>query len=1047
MPTPVFGCGGECQLAGSGSAGSPHIGSPTNVTFETSSPIRGSASIKLSATAGVSNFRIDATGLTGGLANGRRFIVGFDLRIPSSLPSNDLSIMAIQMAGIFGNYYFIYYQNSDQKLYLRKSDWLAGNIITGATGVSVVADTTYHIDLDFNSSANPVLLNGKVDGTSLGQVSMAEAAVDSYLIGWGWITNATGTILIDNIVVSTTAADYPIGSKHILPASPNADGTHVASGSNLVKGTTGSPTGGGNVNGASDVYQSVDELPLGGGGDFINQQSNATAEFAEIAFANSPGGYSTLNAVEVALGRHEANTNTGNSQHRLHDGLITTAPSYVANSFADVHTAIDTGKTMIAGVTPAQGQMIVIAASIAGTTATPPSGFQAIPGTSQPYIWDTTRRLYVWYKIAGASETNSYAFTHTSAGSWAAIWCEKDFDPVNPFGSAGIAFSSVGSGAQDPTNSEIVTVENSMLRGLWTYTSAGLSNLPSGFTERGDAVNTFSVSDKVQSTVGSTGTLTWDTSANGPCVTALYSLRPASESVLLAFSGAGSTTQRYTRTCLTAGPSGAAWSPSRFDSLTVRFGYSTDADPDQYADGYILEGIWDPPSGTAYVKSINDVVQINESVRRKLSLVRRFGEVVQINETVQRPLALKRRFADTVQVNETVQRKSVLLRRLADAVQVSETVLRRSGLSRRLSDVVQVSETTPRKTSLVRQLNDVVNLSDTVVCQLLTLVVKIFSDAIQISDAQQRILGLTRRLDDSVSIAETLSRKAALTRQINEVVQVPTTVARTLSLVRRIADTVEVNESDKRTLSLVRQLLDVVQVVTGLRRPLSLRRHLADTVQVQDTERSALRLTRQLADAVAISETVLKLRGIVRIFADTVQVVESRSRSLASSLVKVLSEVVQVVEARRAALGLTRRVSDTVAINESLGRPARWLRILNDTTTVNESINRPLRMLRRLSDTVQIVETVVRRKFFSKTLNDTVQVRETTRSFTSLFGAVIKILNDVVRVSDIQYRYAQPVVTRKLKAVIAQFRTTIGVVLNRTVAQRTDSQTTARKDD
>lgn len=72
------------------------------------------------------------------------------------------------------------------------------------------------------------------------------------------------------------------------------------------------------------------------------------------------------------------------------------------------------------------------------------------------------------------------------------------------------------------------------------------------------------------------------------------------ENTILAFSGAGSTTDVYfTKQYATAPSTGVAWTLTLFNGVRFRFGYSSDANPDQYCRGVMIEAEFQPELGQA----------------------------------------------------------------------------------------------------------------------------------------------------------------------------------------------------------------------------------------------------------------------------------------------------------------------------------------------------------------------------------------------------------------------------------------------------------------
>lgn len=77
------------------------------------------------------------------------------------------------------------------------------------------------------------------------------------------------------------------------------------------------------------------------------------------------------------------------------------------------------------------------------------------------------------------------------------------------------------------------------------------------------------------------------------------------ENTILSLTGAGATSTRYARKHYALAPTGGAWTATsgagNFNNLRHRFGYASDANPDQYFDGALIEAFFTgtAPTGTA----------------------------------------------------------------------------------------------------------------------------------------------------------------------------------------------------------------------------------------------------------------------------------------------------------------------------------------------------------------------------------------------------------------------------------------------------------------
>jgi len=238
----------------------------------------------------------------------------------AALPTADFYIMAVNAGS--SKYPGIYFKLSDSKLYTA----IAGGVF-GASGISVTTGVWYRIDVRINTSANPWLIDGAVDGISLAQLSTVQVADTpstfslTPIAGWG---ATTADLSFDDFILSQTSADYPIGSGYVNHFVPTSDGTHnVAGGNDFERGTGGVDI----TNATIDSYLLVDDIPMDDttpdANDFITciAPPNST-DYTENKFGPAPGisiPSSGPRAVDVVTATHQFGTGVGVSALKLND--------------------------------------------------------------------------------------------------------------------------------------------------------------------------------------------------------------------------------------------------------------------------------------------------------------------------------------------------------------------------------------------------------------------------------------------------------------------------------------------------------------------------------------------------------------------------------------------------------------------------------------------------------------------------------------------------------------------------------------------------------
>jgi len=208
----------------------------------------------------------------------------------ATLPDATSEILSIGSAVAQG----VYFKASDSKLYVGSA---VGTL--GATGVSVTTDQWYRIDF----KATATTLDAQVDGTAVGQLSGSFTAKTNLFVG-GVVTSTTRDQFTDDVLISQTVADYPLGAGYVLSYIPNADGTHNIAGANDFEKTL---TGTDITNSTTDAYLLIDDRPLPTTAvDFINgiAPPNAT-DYVEWQYEDSVESVD-LRTVEAIFVHHDA---------------------------------------------------------------------------------------------------------------------------------------------------------------------------------------------------------------------------------------------------------------------------------------------------------------------------------------------------------------------------------------------------------------------------------------------------------------------------------------------------------------------------------------------------------------------------------------------------------------------------------------------------------------------------------------------------------------------------------------------------------------------
>lgn len=150
-------------------------------------------------------------------------------------------------------------------------------------GPALSSATWYLVDLYLDVSANPWQLKARIDGDGSTEMTGTKAVASTTFsgspsLGTALTTGPAASMNYDDLVMSYTLADYPIGAHSVQILKPTSDGTHNA-GTNVMENQSGTDIG------VASAFPLIDEVPAENS-DYIKQSASGSGNYAEVIFAN-----------------------------------------------------------------------------------------------------------------------------------------------------------------------------------------------------------------------------------------------------------------------------------------------------------------------------------------------------------------------------------------------------------------------------------------------------------------------------------------------------------------------------------------------------------------------------------------------------------------------------------------------------------------------------------------------------------------------------------------------------------------------------------------
>ena len=271
LTAPVNLGGGLCNAIG----GTPVIQNTVKRT--------GSYALQIDATAATEYFRVSVAGSPTCLVG--RFYFNYH-----SISTTGTRVFPAETAGgLVWNFKFV---TATAKLQANISG--SGAQLSGALS----ADTWYRIDFRFDCSGTTGTLDWQVDGVDQTQSTKTSMTPSAFIrFGLGEDTNVTTcTMYYDDVAISITSGDYPIGAGAVIGLRPNADGTHNNA-ANIMEDSAGN-----DIDGSTYfAFDKLDEDPwiTTRDADYVRQTATGAANYCEINFADTA--QTTINGVRAIL--------------------------------------------------------------------------------------------------------------------------------------------------------------------------------------------------------------------------------------------------------------------------------------------------------------------------------------------------------------------------------------------------------------------------------------------------------------------------------------------------------------------------------------------------------------------------------------------------------------------------------------------------------------------------------------------------------------------------------------------------------------------------
>lgn len=200
-------------------------------------------------------------------------VATFAIRFPT-LPTADVVKLMTMEEGSGTQYVALGYESATQRLRLTSS--VAESVVAST---AIAPGTWYVIDFKVDTTAVPPTASWRIDGVAQGSVGVSLPNATLY-VGWGSDVLAdVFTMNVDDILMSTDLADYPIGDVAVHTLAPTTSGTHLSPGDFTYDGGSAID---------ATLPSRLDDLPMDTStADYVTQSTESPSSYLEVGFADT----------------------------------------------------------------------------------------------------------------------------------------------------------------------------------------------------------------------------------------------------------------------------------------------------------------------------------------------------------------------------------------------------------------------------------------------------------------------------------------------------------------------------------------------------------------------------------------------------------------------------------------------------------------------------------------------------------------------------------------------------------------------------------------
>jgi hypothetical protein len=272
------------------------------MTVETTSPRTGARSVHMNDTSGSSMTFLRRTP-----TSSNTLVARFGLKINAVPPADVASFALFDVVGAGVPNGQVGYDKVANKF---NAGFSGATVQLAATTVAL--NTWYAIDVRLLTSTGTATLEWAVNGVTQTTASNVQTSALIDQVYWGgWTGSDKYDINLDDLILTNTSADYPIGTGGIYPLAPNSVG--------VSSNTNGYMQNNDSTAIDSTSWNRVDEVPISGTTDYVKQTAVDANAYINLGFEDITQ-VACVNAVQGVMAVRASATGANSWKVALWDG-------------------------------------------------------------------------------------------------------------------------------------------------------------------------------------------------------------------------------------------------------------------------------------------------------------------------------------------------------------------------------------------------------------------------------------------------------------------------------------------------------------------------------------------------------------------------------------------------------------------------------------------------------------------------------------------------------------------------------------------------------